>query len=111
MPEYIEKEAIEYPYMTMTLWGLNNATCKAYNEGVKAAADAIAAMPAADVVAVVRCKDCYNWDEERKVGHAKYGNETAPCYEWSNLEDGHTRYTKSTDFCSYGERRADNATD
>ena len=50
MKEYIDKSEIEYPYMTMTLWGLNKDTCHAYNEGVKAAADAIAAIPAADVV-------------------------------------------------------------
>ena len=50
MKEYIERSKIEYPYMTMTIWGLNQDTCHAYNEGVKAAADAIAAIPAADVV-------------------------------------------------------------
>lgn len=50
MAEYISREAIEFPYMTMSLWGLNADTCKAYNEGVKAAEDAVAAIPAADVV-------------------------------------------------------------
>ena len=58
MAEYIEREAIEYPYMTMSMWGINSATCKAYNEGVKAVEDYIASIPTADVVEVVRCKDC-----------------------------------------------------
>ena len=62
-------------------------------------------LPTIDAVAVVRCKDCESWDEERKVGRASFGNETAPCSEWSNAEDGHTRYTSPNDFCSYGERR------
>lgn len=97
MPEYIEREAIEYPYMTMTLWGLNNATCKAYNEGVKAAADAIAAMPASDVVAVVRCKDCICRKEPELYGELQCGLLGIPM--------------NANDFCNYGERRADNATD
>ena len=52
MAEYIEREDIEYPYMSMSMWGINSATCKAYNEGVKAVEDAISAMPTADVVEV-----------------------------------------------------------
>lgn len=69
MPEYIEREAIEYPYMTMTLWGLNNATCKAYNEGVKAAEDAIAAMPAADVEPVKHGRWIEHIDHEMLTGY------------------------------------------
>lgn len=53
MAEYIERTDLEFPYMTMTLWGLNQETCRAYNEGVKAAADYIASIPAADVAPVV----------------------------------------------------------
>ena len=64
MAEYIEREDIEYPYMSMSMWGINSATCKAYNEGVKAVEDAISAMPAADVVEVVRCKDCVHHTED-----------------------------------------------
>lgn len=50
MAEYIEREAIEYPYLYMSMWGLNSSTCKVYNEGVKAVHDVISAIPAADVV-------------------------------------------------------------
>lgn len=66
---------------------------KGYGDGYRAAKDAI-----------VRCKDCDCWCEEMKVGHADLGNESAPCSEWSDHENGHIRYTKATDFCSYGER-------
>lgn len=52
MAEYIERDDIEYPYMTMSMWGINSATCHAYNEGVKATEDAIKAIPTADVVEV-----------------------------------------------------------
>lgn len=52
MAEYIDRKSIEYPYMTMSMWGLNSNTCKAYNEGVKAVEDYIANLPATDVVEV-----------------------------------------------------------
>lgn len=57
-----------------------------------------------ELVEVVRCKDCDSWCEKLKTGRAEFGNEVAPCSEWSN-EDGYTRYTKPTDFCSYGEKK------
>lgn len=50
MSKYIDTEKIEYPYMTMSMWGLNSKDCHAYNEGVKAVEDRISALPAADVV-------------------------------------------------------------
>lgn len=59
-------------------------------------------MPTIDAVPVVRCKDCDSWCEELKTGSPEFGNEVAPCSEWSN-EDGYTRYTKPTDFCSHGD--------
>lgn len=69
-----------------------------------------AAAKNAGTVSVVHCAECDNWHPENKVGRATFGNEAAPCDEWSDYEDGITRYTRPTDFCSYGERRED-ATD
>lgn len=63
MAEYIERSKIVYPYMHEELWwGFNKSTSRVFNEGVKATEDAIAAIPAADVVEVpCHCKDCrYN---------------------------------------------------
>lgn len=48
---------------------------------------------------LIRCKDCYNWNPDKKVGSS------APCDEWSDIELGMTRYTQEDDFCSYGEPR------
>lgn len=53
--------------------------------------DEMMGEPAADVVEVVRCKDC------------KYLNAEYKCVNWRGLYD----YTKADDFCSYGERRDD----
>jgi len=50
-------------------------------------------LPSADVVQVVRCKDC------RKCSYDPLFN-----YYWCNLTLG-TRRVKFDDFCSYGERR------
>ena len=52
----------------------------------------IKALPSADVVQVVRCKDC------QKCSYDPLFN-----YYWCNLTLG-TRRVKSDDFCSYGER-------
>ena len=43
----------------------------------------------ADVVEVVRCKDCTEWDEKAQE-----------CSHWYGFRDN--------DFCSYGKRRTDN---
>lgn len=49
--------------------------------------------PAADVVEVVRCKDCKYWEK---------GKDYEPyCNHWGNM----MTETKEDDFCSYGERK------
>lgn len=54
---------------------------------------------AADVVEVVRCKDC-EW--ARKVDNRE------PMFRCVNIcRDGCTQWLDSNDFCSYGERRSE----
>lgn len=48
-----------------------------------------------ELVRVVRCMDCMNW-QESTTGH-KY------CDHWSGDDD--RRYTSADNFCSYGDRR------
>ena len=57
-------------------------------------ADYIGRLPAADVVPVVRCKDCKYGDYDSKPDGAMVCLRT---------KDGFWR--KETDFCSYGERK------
>lgn len=64
-------------------------------------ADMVKNFHAADVVEVVRCKDCDNWEYIGNLGLKRRGS----CAEWSDAEDGMTRYTDENDFCSYGERK------
>ena len=51
-------------------------------------------MPAADVVEVVRCKDCKHWGGET-FGYI--------CKEWSGMT--FRNYTKPDHYCSRGERK------
>ena len=56
-------------------------------------------IPAVDANAdFVRCKDCDMWNDDGSV-HAH------SCAEWSNPEDGYTRFTEPNDFCSYAWRK------
>ena len=63
-----------------------------YSEGVEK--ECITFIPTADVVEVVRCKDCVHW------GGATYG---FICRKFSGID---TKICMSADhYCSYGERR------
>ena len=60
--------------------------------------------PTADVVEVVRCKDCRCWDEggfdpvtNHHFGYCRH-------YQWQDAE-GWDRETNDNDFCSYGEKK------
>lgn len=54
-----------------------------------------------EMLNIIHCKDCDNWDRDNVA------NKIAACEEWSDPENGMTRYTKECDFCSYAERRTD----
>lgn len=85
--EYIEKEAL----MEGTFIKAENIYQEGWNDALHGAYSAI---PAADVVEVVRCKDCKHW------GGITFGR---TCRMFSGV---HTRVEMSEDnFCSYGERR------
>ena len=54
--------------------------------GVERAETTIDMMPTADVVEVVRCKDCTEWDKDE-----------CECSHWYGFREN--------DFCSYGKRK------
>lgn len=56
----------------------------------KALAELINEMPSADVVEIVRCKDCEYWDSKEKVCN----------HCWGGLEN-----CRENEFCSRGERK------
>ena len=63
------------------------------------AASIVKELPDADVVEVVRCKDCKNWRHETDgmIDHYEC-NVFCGCY-------GRGYMTGADDFCSYGERK------
>ena len=88
MAEYIEREAAirvvnGQSSLTMTRSSL---------------IDSISKLPAADVVPVVRCKDCKYWQDNNDG------------YPHEECRWGHGETPDANDFCSYGEQKegADN---
>ena len=87
MDEYIEKEALKQRLEASPLFSNFKAGGIFIKEGIL---DLVEKHPAADVVEVVRCKDCKLW--------------TGKDYDGCCINNGlATRY--ATDYCSYGERR------
>lgn len=95
MAEYIEREALTSEFKRLKL-GANSFIERVFADGVYAI---IEQFPAADVVPVVRCKDCKHFNHE----HMECENEAV-----STDHDGGAEYSLNfelDDFCSYGERK------
>ena len=69
--------------------------------------DTFSDIPAADVVEVVRCRDCKYWGDESGKLPRSDGVLFARCKVHNYLLDGrHTGWCPTeNDFCSYGERK------
>lgn len=87
MKEYIERKAL-----IDKIFPIGMIDDGRYAIPAKAVKIAIDNVPAADVVEVVRCKDCKYWRQVNEERHA--------CY-MSGLEMDYDEY------CSYGERKND----
>ena len=70
---------------------------KGYLGAMEGMLNATNEMPTVDAVEVVRCKDC----------RGKNGGVTGP--EGRYLCERTSRWVRDNDFCSYGERRKENA--
>lgn len=70
-----------------------------YNGAISDVADILAHFPAADVVEVVRCKDCIYHTEDDECTNGRWNN-------WSN-NDYKSCYPEALDmdYCSYGIRK------
>ena len=88
------------------IYGIDREKFDAWDEII----DELDTIIAVDAVPVVRCQECELWNDWDSAGNKKLGTFVCSCAHWSN-EDGYTVYTKPDDFCSYGDRRADNETD
>ena len=92
--EYIERGALLKTPPFTKFGGDSSEYAEGYLECAEDARKAVKEAPAADVVEVVRCKDCKYW------GGPAFGH---ICREWTGLTMKH--YTKQTEFCCRGERK------
>ena len=78
----------------------------AYLRGGKAIIEDLTKFPAADVVEVVRCRECKYWGDEDGKLQRSDGLLFARCKVHNYLLDGrHTGWCPTeNNFCSYGER-------
>lgn len=80
------------------VYEIGDAPCRAC--GIGDVLDDVENFPAADVVEVVRCKECKyskHWYRDKRLCRLWYGEEKPPA-PIDVFDDG---------FCNYGERRAD----
>lgn len=91
MPEYIEREAV-MPEV--------DSAVELYPSEYDAISNKIDKIPAADVVEVVRCKDCKHYASDREKGG--FCKRSASPSMWRNDEAP----LRPDDFCSYGERKS-----
>ena len=99
--EYVEREVIsegirKYYYKNPP----NSSYQEGFDRGLDKAQRVILDAPAADVVEVVRCRECVHW----KPTGSKAGNSFSDMEYIGGCE--FTKYCRrESDFCSYGERK------
>jgi hypothetical protein len=89
MAGYIDKNATVGILEAMS----RNADCECIKKRLEKAAKRVSTMPDADVVEVVRCKDC-KWDRPDTLLDKHWCSRLLGCME-----------VRADDFCSYGERK------
>ena len=101
MKEYIEREA--------AIKAIENDCSELVYYTKEDAIQCVKAIPAADVVEVVRCRECKYWGDEDGKLQRSDGLLFARCIIHNYLLDGrHTGWCPTeNNFCSYGEREED----
>lgn len=64
----------------------------------------IMAIPAADVVEVIRCKDCIHWNKKDVSGEYPDKIKCMCIVIKHMIPDGWTGYTSPDDYCSFAEQ-------
>lgn len=86
MPEYISREAVS----------LEIGNVPPRERTYRKAMDIVDTFPAADVVEVVRCRDCENWDTDWVPSHAGKGQYFCPIL---------VQVTDADFYCGCGKRK------
>ena len=93
MAEYIEREALKQSVRIMPR--TTHPELVLYSSVQKVISD----VPTADVVEVVRCKDCRHFGKNKEYRDTKL--------PFSFCDKFHHNIMTDNDFCSYGEKRSD----
>ena len=93
MPKYIDREALLEDIGSSVRFTVRDGVPSAEVRGANKIVDRIKCAPAADVVAVVRCRDCKHENVHRAIS-----DKCTWCNYWGIDPD-------FDDFCSYGERK------
>lgn len=72
-----------------------------FSDGVSAAMKEVKEMPSADIVEVVRCKDC----KYAYINSFAQLSGVVACKHLADKSDGILYAMQQDDFCSYGEKR------
>lgn len=95
MPKYIDAEKLKDIFEAKGDMATGTPKQVFYN-----AAKIVDTLPAADVVEVIRCKDCKNWQNSgSKMGESFDNMQYVGGCKWSCFR----RF--ENDFCSYGEKK------
>ena len=110
MTKYIELEALKNRFAKRLVWlkkDIHDEYSLGLYDGCEYDTKLIDEIPAADVVPVVRCRDCKYWGDEDGKLQDSDGALCARCTVHNYLIDGrHTGWCPTeNDFCSYGERK------
>ena len=93
---YYVDESLVDEYAT-NITSVDNFTIVRLGEAITKLAELENMIEEGELVEVIRCKDCIEWNEEDRF------NDTKVCGFWSSNRN-HV-YTEPDEFCSCGERR------
>lgn len=99
MSEYIKREDAIKAFEQWKEPQVLNEQDDVWNRGIDCCINEVKHhVPSADVVEVVRCKDCKRWRSECQLLDVVHDCLVAPC-------DFNSRDSFENDYCSYGERK------
>lgn len=82
-----------------TMWGAGKTAFLSVGKWLKL-------LPPADVVEVVRCKDCKYWSPmDNGISWHHKGRTDGECSRLWEIHNAERHLTKDEHFCSYGERK------
>lgn len=105
MAEYIERGELKQRLeLSIKSWGRDsNNNAQAMVRAYQDVLSRVQSIPNADVVAVVRCKDCKNWEALGGKWDDMHHRKDGRCNALIRFHDSERYCTLQDHYCSYGE--------